>query len=628
MNDVLSRSTFEVSGAESIKPLELPARVIIEAEKEPDEVLSRSSFTILNPVQSSKDVLPNGYIKLETTLFNGDGVVIETIGDKTVANIGKKQNILFPGVLSVEKAIKTIHRDGSLDLKYVIKYASQMGNVHFPIESTKYRKELLTTLESKFPAFGLNKFLPNYAALFDTLAQAIVAKNDFLTDVEYDFHGWAKNTLDPGWTYLNGSMINVKSDMKLPVANAKDFAWGLENLMNLANGDPRLYLIFLFSHMGFMALIFHRAGVDPHFIVNVTGPSGSFKTSLLKVLSGGIFEGDGSCECRFTDTPASINAMILRRVNSLLLFDDNHPTTSKGNKSLMKGNLGLISRAFGDGESVGKLGPDRKTFLKEKIIGAAWMTSEMLDFSAFSDILRVVNVAINNDTINVNALTILQDNIGGIRRYFSFFVDSLGKKFTDVEQWIRSSRHSNRQTWREFLQIGAGRYADAALVLAYINDIVWKIACENNIPDAETKRLNGVSMLSSFFKQLVTAADDWKPTAVFVNCFKEFFHNSRLLLASDKASYLAGVGEGYLDESNLILNTVYANKVFQRYCEEHNLSVVALERQELIDAGIIVAGRDRATTVRKGNKRPPVYAFKNSVLGIETNAENDEGRDK
>ena len=82
-----------------------------------------------------------------------------------------------------------------------------------------------------------------------------------------------------------------------------------------------------------------------------------------------------------------------------------------------------------------------------------------------------------------------------------------------------------------------------------------------------------------------------------------------------------------MDERHLVLNTTYANKTFESFCNDHNLAIVIPERSELVDAGIIVAGRDRATAIRKGNERPPIYVFKNEVLGIETSAENEKKED-
>ena len=589
------------------------------------EIIRRESIASFT-ARACKHRLPNGYINVTTKLVNGHNLTIETEEDRTIVQLKGTRYTFFNSVVSIVRATKFIHRNGRSDVKFLVRVVFSTGNVEFLISSKKYKRGLLEKIEEECPNFSLNKLIPNYSAIFDIFSQAILEKNSFLFTTVFDFSGWHQNEVGPGWTYLHGNLPNVEAVMKMPLASPADHIAGLNALLALVNRDAGLYIVFLFSHLGFTARLLGMAGLAPRFSLYATGRSGSFKTSLLKLLSGGIFETetDSSCECRFSDTKASINEAILKRIDSLLLIDDLHPTALKGERSAMKANLGRVLRAYGDGETEGKLGPDRKTNLKEKIFGAAWMTGEMVDFSAYSDILRIITVPIDGQSIDLATLTALQDNLDIVRKYFSSYVNFLGPRFQLIVKDFAGKLAMQRRVWRDVLKLSFGRYVDAAVALTLVNYLVWEAAKADGFLNADAGKLRGEQQILSFFKAIIANTELQKPTNIFANAFKEAFHNGQLAIARDRASYNSGVGEGYRDEKNVVLNSGYAKTFFERFCDSHQLTVPPLERAELVAAGIIEPDIERLKNLRKGGQRPSVYAFKNSVLGIENNAEDNE----
>jgi len=627
---VLGRRKIEDLHLQEIKLTEFPRRFVgeIHPRFEPVKVLARHNIDDYISTKTGKGFALKNYVKVSTVLFNGKECLIQAYPDKTTVRIKDDEFVLFYGAIAIGRADRVIHRDGSVDVKYQIHITTPMDNDAFYISKLHFKRDLLDKIEANCPYFQFEKTLSNFVALFNAFAQALVSQHDFLTFTTYDFSGWVRNKFGT-WQYIHGSMPNVSAKMKLPKAGPSDFVSGLQALLALLGNDPRLYLVFLFAHMGFVARIFSLAGLPPRFSLYVVGRSGSFKSSLLKVLSGGIFETEdnATCECRFTDTKASINSKILGRQDRNLLVDDYHPTSTKTQRSLMRMNLDTVLRTYGDGESEGKLGPNRKETAKERIYGVAWMTGESTDFSAYSDILRVITVPLDEHCVDPTLLAVLQDNLDIVRKYFAAFVRYLEPRFDYIRQRIALSKGTGRTEWRNLLQLTAGRYVDAALSLYLVNNFIWDAAAVCGVQDAETKKQQGKVMIIDFFKSLLVATQAQKPTAIFATVLKEAFHNGKLAVASSKERYLDGFGEGYLDERHLVLNTTYANKTFESFCNDHNLAIVIPERSELVDAGIIVAGRDRATAIRKGNERPPIYVFKNEVLGIETSAENEKKED-
>lgn len=580
------------------------------------EAISQGPINELIVRQKSSQALEMGHYSVKFKLGTNQEIDMIVTPERTNVKIDGEEFLLFEGSIVINRILEIVHRDGSHTIAYEMRVNLPNETAIFQIEKKAYRHRMVKEIESQCTTFALNKCLPNSWAIFDMFLSRLAQRGNYEIKKYFDFSGWYRDDKNAGWIYLNGNMQNVKAKMHLPQTEVSGYQLGLTNLLAMVQNNPSLYIIFLFSHLGFTARLLQMAGIEPHFMLYLTGKTGSFKTSLLKTLSGGIFEDTPytTREARFYDTLAAIDEKIKERRDSLLLIDDYHPAATRTQQASMRNNLEHVIRVYGDCEGRGKLGPDRKLIKNEKICGAAWMTGEVADFSTYSDILRVITINIDEKTVSQEALSALQDNIEALKVYYAGYIQEIGKLFLVDRKVIEIRKKKNRAELSQKLPLAARRYVDAALALNYINDLVWKAAEHFGVNNSQLMKAEGAKMLDEFFRELVAVTQMQKPAMIFGKAVKELFNNDKLNLASSKDLYYQGYGEGYMDEERLLLNTIYINDLFQKYCLERGLNIPRIERRDLIDAGIILPGIERTTKERKGGQRPKIYGFKKESI--------------
>ena len=127
-------------------------------------------------------------------------------------------------------------------------------------------------------------------------------------------------------------MDNVHSSRCLPtnfdVTAAFRRFWPIGNHLLKKGKEGANMLIFLHSHLGYIARLMQQGGFSMHHILFLSGKSGAGKSSLLQELSGEIFY-DRSFKTKMDATQSFIEGRIKEMRDSLFLVDDVHPSPTR-----------------------------------------------------------------------------------------------------------------------------------------------------------------------------------------------------------------------------------------------------------------------------------------------------------
>jgi hypothetical protein len=571
------------------------------------------------PVAGQIQQLPPG--KLGSLEENVNGVFVKLDGERYP---------IFNGAIRILEEQLIMGRDNKVEeIDYLIQAVGLNSEPQvFTIKRSALIKTLQQTIESNCPELTLYTATPNFSFYFKQFVNNIVSRKGFRRVKKFKCSGWTEIG-GQKMVYVNGNMQNVESKIKLPVFTKFDVCSGNGLLMNLMSQDPKLYVIFIFSHLGYAARLFQKADFEAHFSLFVSGETGSFKTTLLEALSGNLFDSSLSNstlskEARFESTKAALGARIADRVDSLLLVDDYHPAINKYQKCDMQANLEYLLRVFGDCNDREKLGPDRKTVISNKVCGALWMTGEYTDFAAYSDVLRVINIPFTKNTVDAEKLAAITSNRTLIAKYYAGFIKFLEVNFENIVNSIRQGKNNSRTYWKTRLGMDYGRYVDAAATLGFLNTIIWDAAASYGVSDAAKWRNFGSQAVDVFFANLVAAVKAADPRNMMLEIIADIFSNHEIQITDTKEKYIKNLGAGYFDQDNglLVVNTNKFNEAYQRECISRGLAETKLNRSKLQRLGLIT-NQEKGPT-RQHLPRTRVYAFNLNLLnggkeGVENN---------
>lgn len=162
--------------------------------------------------------------------------------------------------------------------------------------------------------------------------------------------------------------------------------------------------LLLYAFSGILYNFFEYCNYPHQFLLFISGRTGSFKTSIAKVLFPNL---NSSHEIlRFFDTPASLEVALKDSRSTVTLIDDFSPPTTPDDKKLMNKNLELITRIAGDNN-----GKKRSNINFEKVNvctpdESIVMTGEFIRGELSSN-LRTLHVEIT-DNIDLEVLSELQ----------------------------------------------------------------------------------------------------------------------------------------------------------------------------------------------------------------------------
>lgn len=544
---------------------------------------------------------------------------VEINGKIRLLNQGVASAVLFDGTIQVDH-ISIIHSSSEeTAVYYTIAVKNARKNCHFvDIPKSDYSTKAFSLVLRKCPQVTFHSIVINSIALMrDYMATLLGAADNLPVKHVFDFSGWYQTA--EGWKYLHGNMPNVISTRKLPatININSDFLnfFQLAQKLLMPGQKAANFIVFLHSHMGYLARIFKEAHFSAHYILFLKGKTNAGKTSLLSELSGSIMY-DNPPMARLEDTRSYLEGVISEMQDSLLLVDDAHPSPTLQGEREIKANIEVVVRAYGDSQTRGKRGADRVSLEKIDICGAVWMTGEFLHLAAQSSVLRVLQVELPANGVNKETLSILQQNKYIARQYYAGYIKYLSDNFDKLVQYFSKTLYEKRKLWRESLGTDIGRTTDIAVSLDFIAQTVQGYA------DYAGQNINNWNncaqqLIQGFLSQKIIEDKESDPVAVFRNMFRALYDAGEIEIASDKKIFQSNINFiGYSENGQFVVINEIIRKNIKSKSREKGLSDSQPSIQILFEEGI--ASKDKAIrfSVKRANSTRPtmLYLYINKIL--------------
>lgn len=161
-------------------------------------------------------------------------------------------------------------------------------------------------------------------SLREYIAEILEEKWPSLIEKEiYRTGGWWK--IGKRMMYLSGRDENCMSERKLAETKGCNRHLVISRAFEVLEIAPRQISvpIFLFAHSGYVKKLFSEAGLPIQFIFDLIGPTGSRKTSLVKVLFG-LFQdiNQRGNFVNFSSTPRAMEIVGEQNVDGVVILDD------------------------------------------------------------------------------------------------------------------------------------------------------------------------------------------------------------------------------------------------------------------------------------------------------------------
>lgn len=496
--------------------------------------------------------------------------------------------------------IQTRRLSETISEKWVLLSITTKGgkilSLEIPLE--KY-KNLTDEIRKQYPqCFVIDK------TVFDQLAAERFDTAKEYTDTFF-YGGWTK-LQDGSLAFLHNGRSNVCSKLRLEYNKelAVDF-W--RTFMEVSSNKSALIVALLFSMWAPTARLLaemHMEQQGLRALLYVSAPTGTGKTTLMKILVKAMLDEGVEDVLRFDDTVASLEEGILSRKDIPVLVDDFFAQGNRNADEDFRKKANEIARIAGDGRVKGKMGPNRKPLPDREFFGTLIATGEYIDLTTHSSYLRTWQLVFEKGEIEFGpALKKLTENVKLAKAFFSGWVgfliaeqNRIKKEATEIIQaYFLASQNA-------FPMCPHARFHANVAALFWLSNLAQEYLCALGLDGYEELFMNG---LNKEAKKQFIAIDEVSPEEIFKKAVNDAVENGILKLARTEAEFLSANGvDGFIDDGYWMFITKNLEDAFLSYAARHNYGVKFTQalKKSLVEAGVIVAP-DGETSVRFSRNR-------------------------
>ena len=361
----------------------------------------------------------------------------------------------------------------------------------------------------------------------------------------YTHLGWIEN--DEQWSYLHAGGCIGSQDIEVNI-DPQLSRYSLDN--KLDPNDAIILSMKLFEVASYeitiplISLVFLAPLVSivdpnntPKFIIWMHGLTGSRKTSLAMCLLNHFGNFGNTPLMSFRDTANSIEAKAHILKDTLLVLDDFSPALNGIEALKMNEIAERILRIYGDRVGRGRLNSNielQKTFVPR---GLALVTGEDIP-KGTSSTARYIGIEVKKEDIDLEILTILQDNSESLSRTMYAYIEYISqnisevREFTDIEFKKCRQKYSNNALH--------GRIADAISWLDVAFKIYLKFIYEHmNIYEYDRDELISECdrVLSKLLDEQNNAYKTQEIEEVFIEAFVEAINTGKIYVMDLKLQH-------------------------------------------------------------------------------------------
>lgn len=422
---------------------------------------------------------------------------------------------------------------------------------------------------------------------------------------KFFFGGWHKLP-DGRLQFLHNGMLNVSSKLRLEYD--KEVAVNFWNTyLKISTNKSALVVALMFTMWAPLARLLAEKNMDQQglrALLYVSAPTGTGKTSLMKILVRAMLDVGVEDTLRFDDTIASLEEGILMRKDIPVLVDDFFAQGNRNADEDFRKKANEIARIAGDGRVKGKMGPNRKPLPDREFFGTLIATGEYIDLTTHSSYLRTWQLVFEKGEIEFGpALKKLTADVKLAKAFFSGWVgfliaeqNRIKKEATEIiQEYFLASQNA-------FPMCPHARFHANVAALFWLSNLAQEYLCALGLDGYEELFMNG---LNKEAKKQFIAIDEVSPEEIFKKAVKDAVENGILKLARSESEFLSANGvDGFIDDGYWMFITKNLEDAFLNYAARHNYGVKLTQalKKNLVEAGVIVAP-DGKTTVRFSRDR-------------------------
>lgn len=294
----------------------------------------------------------------------------------------------------------------------------------------------------------------------------------------YQDSGWV---LPPhcSWLYVHGNAVppsdcvQIETNFQFGISgNGHAPAWLAQNswrLLSMSKNLPAILIPFLYAHLALMWTLFDAAGYPPHVLLFIKGVTGSLKTAVASLLFNFSADPKNNIPASFRDTSASMEVMMGKYKDRVLLVDDFCPAASENARRILEQNLEQLIRFYGDGIAKSRTNPKLEETHEKRPHGLCAITGED-SAGSYSSLLRCLFITVQPDTYDKILLAEFQENPALWTEYLKIFVDFCTKNADKIISFVKSGFPALRDKAAQV--ISERRLVDAYACLSLTAEIV------------------------------------------------------------------------------------------------------------------------------------------------------------
>lgn len=495
------------------------------------ETVAAIATPFIEQAMEKGNKLPDNFVRLAQQLRNG------TFQSNVRNNIqGKMANyILAPKYITVFLA-----RDGQeINDKRSITFTATI------VEDGERVELEYTILSSEIDKINnLVKRKCSFAVLYDP-ADAKMIVNQFRKDTKripqkicFEFAGWVKYA---------GQHIYLHKGVKLPGAEVvtnlnlpcdeqigkMDLARIFDQAIQLYWDDGVSYTLLLYSLLGVLYRPFDEAGYPPHFLLFVNGISGSFKTSICKILYTQLADDTYRNSPRRIDADSMTSlevALTKSGQDTVTLLDDFSPAKTMQQKNERENKLESIIRQVGDGSSKSRSNARLEDVRGEGIRGMVAITGELRG-KGLSSALRCLFVELTKEKVDLTALSWFQERPDAFTTFIYHFALFTAEHWEYIVGMIKDRFGSYRSEASKVLQ--AKRLVDTLCTLWVTTDVLLAFMeeyCKYNFIDIEARALWVRQMVCGIVTHSENLSQEDDPAKIFMQALYFLINHGEILL--------------------------------------------------------------------------------------------------
>lgn len=571
----------------------------------------RDLFCQVENEKKERSIAHTAEMEKESKIMNPEDINIEEHqGAVYMVVKDHEPRLLFGGSIRLVEEKQLIRQNGSTGRFICVCVQDQKGIVvQLSIPFSTYGQNCFKIVLQQCPYVFFMSRIPNAAAYMREYMNRLLHESWPLTiSKEYEMNGWIQEGKQ--WQYLHGGMENVYSSRHLPMNFDTPAAfqrfWPIGNHL-LKNGQEGANtLIFLHSHLGYIARLMQQGGFYAHHILFLSGKSGAGKSSLLQELSGEIFY-DRPLKTKMDATQSFIEGRIVEMKDSLLLIDDVHPSPTRNMNDNIRNNEETVIRSYSDGVLRGKRGANNE-LQEEEVCGATWMTGEHFDLTSYSSYLRTIEIQLPHDRINWDNVTFLQQDGTIAKKYYAGYIQYMETYADEWIQYFKSNVTPIRQKWYKILTSDGSRTVDTAVAFVFAIQTIAgygkSVGMSHLQMDAWANQAE--KYVQKYLMAKMNNDRHADPIELFRHTVKVLYDAGMLKIAANKNSFRDNATyEGYFNHDSMVVIKEIVFEKVKGYCLKQGIAYMIPTIMELFQAGILRSPETERFTVRRNNQNRP-----------------------